>query len=249
VAAKQRLLEIVKPSQSAPFDPSALTLGCARRATAYKRIDLIVSDLDRLRAVSELGGRVQIVFAGKAHPHDEEGIRVIERVFRARDALRNDIPIAYIPDYDMTVAGVLTAGCDVWLNTPLPPLEASGTSGMKAALNGVPSLSVLDGWWLEGHVEGVTGWAIGRDGLSSHPSDSDGHARDLYDALERKVLPLFYHDREAFIDVMRYSIALNGSFFTAQRMLQEYVIKAYGFEPATALEEHPTDVSVMAGSK
>ena len=250
-AAKRRLLELVKPSQSAPFDPGALTLGCARRATAYKRIDLVVSDLDRLRAVSEMGGRMQIVFAGKAHPNDEKGKRVIERVFRARDALRNDIPIAYIPDYDMTVAGVLTAGCDVWLNTPNPPLEASGTSGMKAALNGVPSLSVLDGWWLEGHVEGVTGWAIGSDGLASHehPADDATHACQLYDTLERKVLPLFYHDREAFIDVMRYAIALNGSFFTAQRMLQEYVIKAYGLEPTTAVEEHPTDVSVMAGSK
>jgi glycogen phosphorylase len=129
----------VNRTQSPVFDPSALTLGFARRAAAYKRANLIVSDLDRLRAVAAGAGRLQIVFAGKAHPHDEEGKRVIERVFAAREALRNDIAIAYLEDYDMTQAGVLTAGSDVWLNTPHPPLEASGTSGMKAALNGAES--------------------------------------------------------------------------------------------------------------
>jgi starch phosphorylase len=238
VAAKQGLLELVNRSQSPPFDASTFTVGFARRASAYKRADLIVSDLDRLRAVTALAGRLQIVFAGKAHPHDEEGKHVIERIFRARDALRNDIAIAYLEDYDMAQAGVLTAGADVWVNTPLPPLEASGTSGMKAALNGVPSLSVLDGWWVEGHVEGVTGWAIGTDGRHSleGPGDSATHAAALYDALERVVLPVFYQQREAFIDVMRHAIALNGSFFTAQRMLQEYAIKAYDLDaPANAL--------------
>jgi starch phosphorylase len=230
-AAKRQLIDLVNHSQSPPFDPSVLTLGFARRATAYKRMDLILSDLDRLRAVAALAGRLQIVFAGKAHPRDEEGKRVIERVCRARDALHPDIGVAYLEDYDMTQAGVLTAGADVWLNTPQPPLEASGTSGMKAALNGVPSLSVLDGWWLEGHVEGVTGWAIGRDGHSGqaaqpHSTNVD-HAIALYDTLERAVLPTFYERREGFIDMMRYAIALNGGFFTAQRMLHEYLAKAY----------------------
>jgi starch phosphorylase len=207
-----------------------LTLGFARRATAYKRADLIVSDPDRLRAVAALAGRLQIVFAGKAHPSDEGGKHVIERVCRARDALRPDVAIAYLENYDMTQAGVLTAGADVWLNTPQPPLEASGTSGMKAALNGVPSLSVLDGWWLEGHVEGVTGWAIGHDGEGdvAEPESGDrDHAVALYDVLERAVLPTFYRRREEFIDMMRHTIALNGGFFTAQRMLQEYLAKAY----------------------
>ena len=229
VAAKQRLIDLVNHAQSTRFDPSLLTLGFARRATAYKRADLILSDLGRLRAVAALAGRFQLVFAGKAHPHDEEGKRVIERICRARDALGHHIPIAYLEDYDMAQAAVLTAGSDVWLNTPLPPLEASGTSGMKAALNGVPSLSVLDGWWLEGHVEGVTGWAIGTDGRhSGQPGpDSAEDAAALYDTLERAVLPTFYQHGEAFIDMMRYTIALNGGFFTAQRMLQEYLVKAY----------------------
>jgi starch phosphorylase len=232
VAAKLQLLEVVNRAQSPPFDPSVLTIGFARRASAYKRADLLVSDADRLRAVAAAAGRLQIVYAGKAHPHDEQGKRVIERVFSARQALRNEIAIAYLEDYDIDMARLVTAGADVWLNTPHPPLEASGTSGMKAALNGVPSLSVLDGWWLEGHVEGVTGWAIGDDGRRplEQPVDIAAHASALYDKLERTVLPLFYRSRDRFVDVMRYAIALNGSFFTAQRMLQEYVLKAYSLE-------------------
>jgi starch phosphorylase len=251
VEAKLRLLELVNRSQSPPFDPLALTIGFGRRATAYKRVDLIMADLDRLRAVAAMAGRFQLVFAGKAHPGDEEGKRVIERVFHARDALRNDIGVAYLEEYDMTQASVLTAGSDVWLNTPHPPLEASGTSGMKAALNGVPSLSVLDGWWLEGHVEGVTGWAIGASRMHplDQPVDTAADAGSLYDTLERTVIPLFYRSQNEFIDVMRYAIALNGSFFTAQRMLQEYLIKAYNFEQPEEelLSEHGASVATIAG--
>jgi starch phosphorylase len=229
VAAKVRLLEVVNRTESPPLDPAVLTLGFARRASAYKRADLLVTDPERLRAIAARTGRLQVVYAGKAHPRDEEGKRVIERVFQAREALRNDIAVAYLENYDMAMAGLITAGADVWLNTPHPPLEASGTSGMKAALNGVPSLSVLDGWWVEGHVEGVTGWAIGYDrhGAAEQPAESAVHAASLHDKLEGKVLPLFYGNRGGFIEVMRSTIALNGSFFTAQRMLQEYLIKAY----------------------
>jgi starch phosphorylase len=230
VAAKGRLLEYVNRDQSPPLDPDVLTIGFARRASAYKRADLLVTDLERLRAIVRRAGRLQVVYAGKAHPRDEEGKRVIERVFQAREALRTEITLAYLQDYDMTIAGLITAGADVWLNTPDPPLEASGTSGMKAALNGVPSLSVLDGWWIEGHVEGVTGWAIGEDADASpgRPVDGAMHAASLYEKLERNVLPLFYGNRGGLIDIMRSAIALNGPFFTAQRMLQEYLIKAYG---------------------
>jgi len=230
LAAKLRLLEAVNRHQTPPFDPAVLTIGFGRRASAYKRADLLVSDVARLRAIARTAGRLQVVYAGKAHPRDERGKRIIEHVFRAREALGSDVPVAYLEDYDMATARVLTAGADVWLNTPHPPLEASGTSGMKAALNGVPSLSVLDGWWIEGHVEGVTGWAIGADGRTAPVETADGaaHAAALYDTLEHAVIPLFYSARNRFIQMMRQVIAVNGSFFTAQRMLQEYVLKAYG---------------------
>jgi starch phosphorylase len=229
VSAKLRLLEYVNRAQSPPFDPTVLTIGFARRASAYKRGDLLVTDVERLRAIVRRAGRLQVVYAGKAHPRDDEGKRVIERIVHAREALRDDIPIVYLQDYDMTIAGLVTAGSDVWLNTPQPPLEASGTSGMKAALNGVPSLSVLDGWWIEGHVEAVTGWAVGEDGqvLPERPVDTAAHAASLHEKLERDILPLFYGNRTGFIDIMRHAIALNGSFFTAQRMLNEYLVKAY----------------------
>jgi starch phosphorylase len=240
VAAKLQLLELVNRHQSPPLDPTVLTIGFGRRASTYKRADLLVSDPERLRAIARAAGGLQVVYAGKAHPRDEEGKRIIEHVFRAREALGSDVPIVYLEDYDMEMARLLTAGADIWLNTPHPPLEASGTSGMKAALNGVPSLSVLDGWWIEGHVEGVTGWAIGSDGRMPlvETADNTAHAAALYDTLEHTVAPLFYRNRDRFTDVMRYAIALNGSFFTAQRMLQEYVVKAYGMdavrEPASA---------------
>jgi starch phosphorylase len=181
VAAKLRLLEYVNRTESPPLDPDVLTIGFARRASAYKRADLLVTDLERLRAIVQRAGRLQVVYAGKAHPRDDDGKRMIERVFQARDALWNDVPVAYLEDYDLTISGLVTAGADVWLNTPNPPLEASGTSGMKAALNGVPSLSVLDGWWIEGHAEGVTGWAIGEDAHVSVERQVDGaaHAASL----------------------------------------------------------------------
>jgi starch phosphorylase len=170
-----------------------------------------------------------VVYAGKAHPHDYGGKELIARLYQAKAALTTpDIKMVYLPDYDMALGKLLTAGADVWLNTPQPPLEASGTSGMKAALNGVPSLSVLDGWWIEGCIEGVTGWAIGenRRGLESR-DDRSKDAVSLYDKLEQVVLPMFSNDRERFLNIMLHAIALNGSFFNTQRMMQQYVVKAY----------------------
>ena len=156
------------------------------------------------------------------------GKEQIESVFRARDSLRDKIKIAYLQNYSMEIGKTMTAGVDVWLNTPLPPMEASGTSGMKAAVNGVPSLSVLDGWWIEGCIEGVTGWSIGPpDGRAGVTVDHSNDAASLYDKLEQIVMPLFYHNRDDFLDVMRHAIALNGSFFNTHRMLQQYVLKAY----------------------
>jgi starch phosphorylase len=231
--AKRALMEHVNRHTDAGLDAEALTIGFARRATAYKRPTLVFHDLERLRGLAAQGGPLQLVFAGKAHPQDREGKAMIRRVHEARDALRGAIPVAYLPDYDMGLAKLVCAGVDVWLNTPLPPLEASGTSGMKAALNGVPSLSVLDGWWIEGHIEGVTGWAIGPPPDARSAADADPTARDagdaaaLYDALARSVLPSFYRERDRFVEIMRSAIALNGAFFNSQRMLWQYLHNAY----------------------
>jgi starch phosphorylase len=172
--------------------------------------------------------RLQVIYAGKAHPSDAGGKELIERIFRFKDELYPDVKIAYLENYDMQLARLLTAGVDVWLNTPRPPREASGTSGMKAALNGVPSLSVLDGWWLEGCIEGRTGWGIDDRIGTGDPLESDQRdALALYDSLERVVIPTFYEDHDRFVSVMRHAIALNGSYFNTQRMIQQYVLKAY----------------------
>jgi starch phosphorylase len=229
VEAKRQLVDYVNRETNAGMDIHVLTLGFARRAAAYKRADLLFHDVERLKAIVARMGKIQVVYAGKAHPHDGEGKELIKRIFRARDALRDSVKITYLANYDMALGRLLTAGVDVWLNTPQPPLEASGTSGMKAALNGVPSLSVLDGWWIEGCIEGVTGWAIGeRCGRADTSDDrSPCDAAILYDKLEQVVMPLFYHDRSRFIDVMRHSIALNGSFFNTHRMVLQYVVKAF----------------------
>jgi starch phosphorylase len=226
VAAKAELLEVVERSTGAGMNLDCLTLGFARRATAYKRPDLLFQDLSKLRCLARQVGPLQVVYAGKAHPRDELGKEMIRRVFAAAKELGKDVRVAYLPDYDMRIARLVTAGVDVWLNTPEPPLEASGTSGMKAALNGVPSLSILDGWWIEGCIEGVTGWAIGHDG-DRRGNDATHDATLLYSKLESVVMPAFYRAREEFIDIMRHAIALNGSFFNTHRMMQQYVTKAY----------------------
>ncbi|THI90296.1 MAG: alpha-glucan family phosphorylase [Nitrospira sp. CG24A] len=230
VEAKRTLVEHVNRESNAGFDRDVLTIGFARRFAAYKRADLIFQDLERLKQIVRAVGPIQIVFAGKAHPHDRAGKDLIARIHEMRDALHDIINVAYLANYDMEVAKMFCAGVDVWLNTPLPPLEASGTSGMKAALNGVPSLSVLDGWWIEGHLEGVTGWSIGdREEARPEPQhDMDArHAADLYRKLEEKVLPCFYKEHERFVEMMRHTIAVNGAFFNTQRMVAQYLHNAY----------------------
>jgi starch phosphorylase len=227
-SAKNELLLFVNRSTNAGMDAEVLTLGFARRMTGYKRPDLLLRNLDRLRHIARQAGAVQIIFAGKAHPQDRIGKEIIQRIFAARDALRGDIRIAYLEDYGLIAAKLLTAGVDVWLNTPQPPLEASGTSGMKAALNGVPSLSVLDGWWIEGCIEGVTGWTIDDGAFLEIIAGDDGRAEEsLYAKLQQIIVPMFYHHQDRFIEVMRHAIALNGSFFNTQRMMQQYIVKAY----------------------
>jgi starch phosphorylase len=226
--AKQELIRYVNRVANAGMDFDILTIGFARRASTYKRADLIFSDLNRLKHISADVGALQFVFAGKAHPQDQGGKELIQRVYQAAGKLQPEIRVAYLENYDMDLARQITAGVDLWLNTPIPPREASGTSGMKAALNGVPSLSILDGWWIEGCIEGVTGWAIGELGRDVEADDNQaGDIESLYSKLEQVVTPLYYHDREGFVNVMLHAIALNGSFFNTQRMLQQYVLKAY----------------------
>ncbi|PYL01028.1 MAG: alpha-glucan family phosphorylase, partial [Verrucomicrobia bacterium] len=228
-AAKQRLIEFVNRTTSAGLDPNVLTLGFARRATRYKRGDLLVRDIEKLRGIATRAGRFQIIYSGKAHPNDHEGKEFIQRIIQAHESLKPDIKLVYLEDYNMQMAKLLTAGVDLWINTPLPPLEASGTSGMKAALNGVPSLSILDGWWIEGWIEGETGWAIGEtcEKSATDPDRSACDSASLYRKLEEVVIPIFYRERNRFIDMMRHCISLNGSFFNTQRMVQQYVVKAY----------------------
>jgi starch phosphorylase len=228
--AKQDLLAEVNARTNAGFDQDVFTLGFARRATPYKRPALLFHDPQRLRRLAA-GAGLQIVLAGKAHPRDAAGKELIRQTIRSGAGLGAEVKVAYLENYDVHLAKRLIAGVDVWVNTPKPPLEASGTSGMKAAHNGVPSLSVLDGWWWEGHIEGVTGWAIGSREREAPPDRSDAaDADDLYRVLEQDVLPLFSGDRGRWTAVMRSTIALNASFFNCQRMLQEYVAQAY-YEP------------------
>ena len=235
VEAKRTLVEYVNRESNAGFDREVLTIGFARRFAAYKRAGLIFQDLDRLKKIAREAGPIQIVFAGKAHPRDHDGKDLIAHIHEMRDALQGVIQVSYLTNYDMEVARMLCAGVDVWLNTPLPPMEASGTSGMKAAMNGIPSLSVLDGWWIEGHLEGVTGWSIGdrvEACLEPQPGMDGCHAVELYRKLEERVLPCFYKEHERFVEIMRHAIALNGAFFNSQRMVAQYLHDAYRLGPA-----------------
>lgn len=227
--AKRRLIEYVNKVTNVGMDQSVMTLAFARRATTYKRTTLIFSDLDRLKSLVEHIGSMQFIFSGKAHPKDTDGKELIREIFKIKDLLGDSIRIAYLPDYDMEIARMLVSGSDLWLNTPLPPMEASGTSGMKAALNGVPSLSILDGWWIEGCIEGVTGWAIAN---SQQPSPerlykTNGELEILYSKLENIIIPMYYHHRADYIQIMRNAMAINGSFFNTERMIDQYVAKAY----------------------
>jgi starch phosphorylase len=230
VLAKRELLAKVAQRTGTHLDENVMTLCFARRAATYKRADLLFEDLDRLKSIAQRAGPFQVIYGGKAHPQDDDGKAVIRRIFEFAARLGEDIRIVYMENYDMELARSLCAGVDLWLNTPQRPMEASGTSGMKAALNGVPSLSILDGWWIEGHVEGVTGWAIG-DRYDAG-IDLAGEANSLYDKLEHIILPLFYSQPQAYTEIRRSTIALNGSFFHTQRMVLQYLRNAYlGVEP------------------
>jgi starch phosphorylase len=215
------LAEVARRTHHA-LDPKVLTLGFARRAATYKRATLLFSDPKRLQEIAVKAGGLQILYAGKAHPQDEPGKALIQQVVADAARLSNELlRIIYLENYDWDLGALLTAGVDVWVNTPRRPYEASGTSGMKAALNGVPSLSILDGWWIEGCVEGFTGWAI-EDGAS----DAE-EADSLYRKLETAVVPLYLDAPEKWAGLMRTTLAFNGSYFSTNRMARQYTRNAY----------------------
>jgi starch phosphorylase len=227
---KAALLAEVAQRTGQAFDPKVLTLGFARRAATYKRATLMFADTARLAEIATNAGGLQIIYAGKAHPQDEPGKALIQQVVADAARLSNDmLRVVYLENYDWKLGAILTAGVDVWVNTPRRPYEASGTSGMKAALNGVPSLSILDGWWIEGCIEGFTGWAI-EDG-----ADDAAEADSLYRKLETAVVPLYRDAPEKWARLMRATLAFNGSYFNTNRMVKQYTRNAY--YPANLIEK------------
>lgn len=225
--AKQHLISHVREQTGVELSPDVLTLGFARRATAYKRADLLFRDLERFERIGT--GKLQIVYAGKAHPHDTPGKQLIQNIFNYKEKLKDKIKIVYLQNYNMETALKIVSGVDVWLNTPLRPLEASGTSGMKATHNGVMNFSVLDGWWIEGHIEGFTGWSIGPAPQELTPgADADARdAEDLYQKLEHVLIPLYRNERHTWIRMMQNAIGKNAYYFNSHRMMRRYVTEAY----------------------
>lgn len=227
-SAKMKLLAFVLEETGEELDPDILTIGFARRAATYKRADLVFSDIERLVKIAK--GKVQFIFSGKAHPHDEPGKDMLQRINKVSAELGSSLPVVFIENYNMGPAKLITSGVDLWLNTPVRPREASGTSGMKCVHNGVMNFSVLDGWWIEGCIEGKTGWAIGpeptENGLVEYNEEED--AVDLYNKLESKILPTYYDGRKEWIRMMKLAIAVNASYFNTHRVVHEYCEKAYG---------------------
>ncbi len=231
--SKKELIDSINNRTNIGFHISRFTVGYARRFTGYKRPELILHDIEKLISIAEKVGDVQIIFAGKAHMQDYNGKEIIKKIFQTCSEVNKKetkLRMVFLENYDMKLARMLVAGCDIWLNTPQKPFEASGTSGMKAALNGVPQFSTLDGWWVEGHIEGITGWSIG-----THPHGSDSEssgdfakdAKSMYEKLENNIIPLFYSNPEKWKEIMRHCIAINASFFNTYRMAQQYIANAY----------------------
>lgn len=225
--AKEDLIEFVNSKSNIKMKTEVFTIGFARRAATYKRGDLIFTNKQKLIEIAEKFEGLQIIFAGKAHPRDNEGKAIIKRIFQNIKETKGKLKIVYLENYDIDTAKILVAGVDLWLNTPLRPLEASGTSGMKASHNGVPHFSTLDGWWLEGHIENFTGWSIGQKPSEYNPGDPNKDDEDLYAKLEYVILPTYYESKEKWATIMKHTIAINASFFNTQRMLQQYIQAVY----------------------
>ncbi len=214
------------------LDPDALTIGFARRFATYKRASLIFRDVDRLcQLLLDIHRPVQIVFAGKAHPADEPGKMLIQHIYNLAKHNKLGGRVAFVEDYDMHLARYLKQGVDVWLNTPRRPREASGTSGMKASLNGIPNLSIMDGWWAEGY-NGANGWAIGGAEFDDYEQQDSYDANSIYQLLEEEIVPLYYkRDRDdiprGWVEVMRETIRSNSAMFSMRRMVKAYVNDMY----------------------
>ena len=239
--ARNTFLKAIEERVGMPFGGAGIVIGFARRATEYKRPLLIFNDLPRLQRMAERFGPINLIFAGKAHPRDDWGKQLIRAVHELGSKGGDLVRVAFLPNYEVGLAAQMVAGVDLWLNTPRAPLEASGTSGMKCALNGVPSLSIADGWWLEGGIDNVTGWVV-RSSLNEGgvaPMEQDhADAEALYQQLEHHVLPTFFHNPGAWGEIMRNSIALNGSFFNTHRMVDQYRVMAYErFVPSSSGRE------------
>ncbi len=217
---KDFLLGYTNSQTQRALSPNILTLGFARRAASYKRARLLFRDPDRLAKIGQ--GQLQIIYAGKAHPQDQVGKQIIREIISFSNRFFGRIKIVFLENYNIWLGRLITSGVDVWLNTPLRPNEASGTSGMKATLNGIPNLSVVDGWWAEGCRHGENGWGIG----SPEKPDDDADADHLYTLLESDVIPAYYKNRDAWVSLMRESIK-TGVEFTAHRMIRDYIEKVY----------------------
>ncbi|MCK5626021.1 alpha-glucan family phosphorylase, partial [Candidatus Bathyarchaeota archaeon] len=226
--AKEELIDYVNTMTNVGMEYDTLTFGFARRATAYKRATLLFSDLERLKRIGK-ENKIQVILAGKAHPQDVLGKRIIEEIFSYIKEMEDIIKIVYLKDYEINIASKMVSGVDVWLNTPLRPFEASGTSGMKAAHNGVINFSVLDGWWIEGWIENVTGWAIGPSPDEVLPEEEikTREINDLYSKLNYIIIPTYYQRRDDWINIMENSIGKLAYYFNTHRMMRRYVTEAY----------------------
>lgn len=227
-SAKKVLIDEVNRRTGVGMDNESLTIGFARRMTEYKRAELIFSDLEMLRKVNKRG-KIQLIFAGKAHPSDEVGKQIIKDIFKNIGELANEIKIVFLENYNMNLAAKMVSGVDIWLDTPIRPYEASGTSGMKAAHNGVVNFSVLDGWWIEGWIENITGWAIGPQSQESLSEEETRIAEinDIYNKLYYIIVPMYYDRKDEWFKLIKNSIGMIAYYFNSHRMMRRYVIRAY----------------------
>lgn len=225
--AKKQLIDYIYKKQKIKLDVNVFTIGFARRFTGYKRANLLLQDVERLLDIHQ-SFPMQIIYAGKAHPNDYDGKQLIKNIIEIKERYKEKINIIFLEGYEMKLAKLMVAGVDVWLNTPLPPHEASGTSGMKAAHNGIPHFSTLDGWWVEGFLRDKTGWAIGSKKREKNLTELNKEdAECLYNTLEKSILPCYYQKTEIWKNIMQNTIAINASFFNTERMLQQYIQENY----------------------